>query len=254
MAYLLYADAFISPAGTGLLYVGTTSRLSYAMGHARDIPHFLGRINLRGVPLWSIILAFVVGELAFLPFPSWQSLVGLVTSATAIMYAFAPVALATLRRIDGGRVRPYRLAGAAILAPIGFAAANLIIYWGGFDTTWKIMVGMGVGLVIFALTQIFTSNQSAIDFRNSIWVWPWIGGTLIIGWLGRYDSGGGTDRKSGLGELFALPAWIDLVVVIAFSLAIFYWAVTLGVKGEKVEEAIKVDVQNLAEEEELGMI
>jgi hypothetical protein len=28
--------------------------------------------------------------IAFLPFPSWQSLVGLVTSATAIMHAFAP--------------------------------------------------------------------------------------------------------------------------------------------------------------------
>jgi hypothetical protein len=28
--------------------------------------------------------------IAFLPFPSWQSLVELVTSATAIMHAFAP--------------------------------------------------------------------------------------------------------------------------------------------------------------------
>jgi amino acid transporter len=254
LAYLLYADAFISPAGTGLLYLGTTSRLSYAMGHAGDIPRPLGRINLRGVPLWSIILAFVIGEIAFLPFPSWQSLVGLVTSATAIMYAFAPVALATLRRIDGERHRPYRLSGASVLAPVGFAAANLIIYWGGFDTTWKILAGMAAGLVIFAVTQVFSKVKLPIDARNSIWVWPWLVGTLIIGWLGRYDSNGGMDRKSGGGELFVFPAWIDLLVVIVFSLAIFFWATTMGVQGEKVEEAIKVDVENLVEEEELGMI
>lgn len=254
LAYLLYADAFISPAGTGLLYLGTTSRLSYAMGHAGDIPKPLGRITLRGVPLWSILLAFVIGLIAFLPFPSWQSLVGLVTSATAIMYAFAPVALATLRKIDGDRLRPYRLRGAAILAPVGFAAANLIIYWGGFDTTWKIEVGMAVGLIVFALTQMFSKVRTRLDFRNSIWVWPWLVGTVVIGWLGRYDSGGGTDRKSGIGELFALPAWIDLLVVIVFSLVIFYWAVNLGVTKERVDEAIDVDKENLVEEQELGMV
>ena len=40
--------------------------------------------------------------------PSWASLVGLVTGATAIMYAFAPVALAALQARDPDRPRPYR--------------------------------------------------------------------------------------------------------------------------------------------------
>ena len=253
MAYLLYADAFISPAGTGLLYVGTTSRLSYAMGHAGDVPRFFGRITLRGVPLWSILLAFVIGELAFLPFPSWQSLVGLVTDATAVMYAFAPVALATLRRNDGGRRRPYRLRGAAVLAPIGFCAANLIIYWSGFDTTWKIGVAVGIGLVIFALTRAFSNVKLPIDFRNSLWVWPWLAGVVLLGWIGRYDSEQGPDRAHGKGELFLLPAWIDLLVVIAFSLVIFYFAIHRGVAGERVAGAIEIDEENLAKQQELGM-
>ncbi|HET7658993.1 MAG TPA: APC family permease, partial [Oryzihumus sp.] len=82
LAALLYIDAVISPAGTGLLYLGTSARLSYALGHNRHLPRGLAKVSLRGVPLTSIILAFIVGEIAFLPFPSWQSLVGLVTSAT----------------------------------------------------------------------------------------------------------------------------------------------------------------------------
>ncbi|MDN3351634.1 hypothetical protein [Actinomadura sp. DC4] len=44
-----------------------------------------------------------------LRFQSRQSLVGLVTSATAIMYAFAPVSLRALRLRDPDRPRPYRL-------------------------------------------------------------------------------------------------------------------------------------------------
>lgn len=245
LAYLLYADAFVSPAGTGLLYLGTTSRLSYAMGHAGDIPKSLGKISLRGVPLWSILLAFVIGELAFLPFPSWQSLVGLVTSATAIMYGFAPVSLATLRRNDPNRNRPYRLKGAAFLAPIGFCAANLVIYWGGFDTTWKIEVGLAIGLIIFVLTRATNTDRPNLNFRNSLWVWPWLIGTVIIGWLGRYDSNGGDTVATGAGQRFVLPFWIDLLVVVVFNLVIFYYAVSLGQGQEQVDAAVRGDQVNL---------
>jgi len=246
LAYLLYADAFVSPAGTGLLYLGTTSRLSYAMGHAGDLPKSLGKISLRGVPIWSIGLALIIGELAFLPFPSWQSLVGLVTSATAIMYGLAPVSLAALRKNDPNRNRPYRLKGAAFLAPAGFCAANLIIYWGGFDTTWKIEAGLGIGLIIFIVTRATTSgNRPDLSLRNSAWVWPWLIGTVVIGWLGRYDSNGGDSVATGAGQRFLLPAWIDLLTVIIFNLVIFYWAVSLGQGHEQIEATIQGDQENL---------
>ena len=114
---ILYIDAFISPAGTGLIYVGTSARLSYALGHAGFVPKGVSKISSRGVPWTSVILAFVVGLICFLPFPSWQSLVGLVTSATVIMYGFAPVTLIALRKADPDRPRPYRLPAADVLSP-----------------------------------------------------------------------------------------------------------------------------------------
>ena len=133
LAVILYIDAFISPAGTGLIYVGTSARLSYALGHAGFVPKGISKISARGVPWTSVLLAFVVGLICFLPFPSWQSLVGLVTSATVIMYGFAPVTLIALRRSDPDRPRPYRLPAPEIMSPLAFICANLIIYW----TDWE---------------------------------------------------------------------------------------------------------------------
>jgi amino acid transporter len=243
LAYLLYIDAFISPAGTGLVYVGTSSRLSYALGHERALPTFLAYVSRRGVPLVSILIAFVLGLLAFLPFPSWQSLVSLVTSATAIMYAFAPVSLTALRRRDADRGRPYRLPAAALLSPIGFIAANLIIYWGGFVATWKLLVGIVLGLVLFAVTLIFEpqTKRPYLGWRSVSWVPPWLIGLVVIGYLGRY------------GGHKILPDWVDLAVVIAFSLVIFYFAVSVAMDSEHVRQTVEAEEDELANAPELNV-
>src|SRR5205807_5336648 len=135
--------------------------------------------------------------------PSWQSLVGLVTSATAIMYAFAPVSLAALRRREAERHRPYRLPAAHLLAPAGFVAANLVIYWGGFEATWKLLLAIFLGRVLFEITLARTppDDRPHIDWRAASWIWPWLIGITLIGYLGRY----------GHGALGWLPNWIDLL-------------------------------------------
>ena len=76
LATLLYIDAFISPAGTGLIYIASSSRLSYAFARNHYIPRQFGFLNERGVPIVSIIFSFLIGCIMFLPFPGWQQLVG----------------------------------------------------------------------------------------------------------------------------------------------------------------------------------
>ena len=117
LANVLLVDAVISPAGTGVVYVATSARLSYALGEEREMPASLARTNKDGVPVVSILVAAVVGTLAFGPFKSWNALVSVVTAATAIMYAFAPVSLAALHRVDGGRPRSYRVPVPGVDAP-----------------------------------------------------------------------------------------------------------------------------------------
>jgi amino acid transporter len=242
LAYILYADAFVSPAGTGLIYIGTSARATYAMGRSQVLPKALGRLTVRGVPLWSIVLAFVIGELAFLPFPSWQALVNIVTSATAIMYAFAPISLTALRQRDPDRPRPYRLPFASVLSPLGFIFANLIIYWGGFDTTLKLLIAIFIGRVLFEVTLALTKpeDRPEIDWRASSWIWPWLGGTLLIGFLGRYGN---------VGFQNILPDWWDLATVAVFSLVIFYFSVSLASPAEKVLAMVEATEVELAEAE-----
>ena len=239
LATVLYVDAFISPAGTGLVYVGTTARLSYAIGEEEVLPNALTRTNSKGAPIYSILLAFVVGELCFLPFPSWQSLVGLVTSATAMMYAFAPVSLAALNLRDPDRPRPYRMPAPKVLAPIGFISANLIIYWSGFEATWKILTAIFVGRVIFevALRRKNDLVRNDVDWRAASWIWPWLIGMTILGLLGNY----GTGANHTIGD------WYDLGAVALFSLGIFYYAVSLAMSPEQVREAVASEERGIAD-------
>jgi amino acid transporter len=243
LAWMLYADAVISPAGTGLVYTATSSRLSYALGREKALPQAVSQVSKKGVPLVSIIIAFIVGEIAFLPFPSWQSLVGLVTEATAIMYAYAPIALHALRLRDPERNRPYRLPAYRILAPIAFVSANLIIYWSSFQAEWKLGVATVLGLMIFAITHLTRVEYESrpLAWKASAWVWPWLGGATFIGWLGRY------------GGAKIIPDWWDIVVVAAFALVIYYVALSLAVSSNEVNAAVEAEEAELKAAPELSL-
>jgi amino acid transporter len=245
LASILYIDAVISPAGTGLIYLATSARLSYALGRQRNLWGFLARIDARGIPIVSLLLAFIVGELAFLPFPSWAALVGLVTSATAIMYAFAPVSLHALRKSDPDRNRPYMVGGWQVVCPLAFISANLIIYWGGWEATWKLSAAIVVGLVLFFWTRASLPEQerSPLDLRSSMWIWPWLAGMLVIGHFGRY----------GVAMTKQIPDWWDSVIVVAWSLIIYYWAVSIGSSQEYVLAAVRADEDEIASEPELNI-
>jgi amino acid transporter len=241
LAALLYSDAVISPAGTGLIYLGTTSRLSYALGRQNAVPSQVTKVSRTGVPWVSIGIAFVIGELAFLPFPSWQSLVSIVTSATVIMYAFAPITLRALRIRDPERPRPYVLPAHQVLAPAAFVAANLFIYWSGFESEWKLGIALLLGLVIFTATRMSRpkNERGLLNFRSALWVWPWLAGTLIIGSLGRYDGNN------------TIPEWWDIILVAAFSLVVYFVAVRLAVSSEEVDAAVSAEHSEIASEPEL---
>jgi amino acid transporter len=235
LAKLLIVDAIISPAGTGVVYVATSSRLSYALGEEREMPAALVTTNRKGVPVLSILVSAVVGLLAFGPFKSWGALVTVITATTAIMYAFAPVSLAVLHELDGSRPRHYRMPMPRLLLPAAFCSANLVIYWGGFDTTWKLVSAIAVGLVLFTVGAWRGKTGAQRTIRNALWIGPWLGGHVLIGMFGRY----------GNGSKNLLPQWIDIAVVVIFALGIFYWAVSLALTEEESAAAVMKDTPQL---------
>lgn len=216
LAVLLYIDAFISPAGTGLLYLGGSARLAYALGREGYVPAIFSRVSVRGVPIVSLIFSFIIGILLFRPFPGWQTFVGLVTSAAVLMYVFTPLAYAALHRGDPDYRRPFVLKGGRVLAPLSFIAANLLVYWSGWGVVWRLLALLVFGFILMAISQVTQTARTRppLDLRYTLWLWPYLVGTAVISYLGQYGGG-----------IALIPLWIDIAVVVVFSLAIFFWAV-----------------------------
>jgi amino acid transporter len=240
LATLLVIDAVVSPGGTGLVYLGTSSRLSYGLGRNGYFPRIISKINARGVPLISIGVCFVIGMLTFLPFPDWFGLVGLITSATVIMYAMAPLALAGLRKHDPERPRAYRLPAAWLLSPLAFIAANIVVYVSGYSTIFWLEMFIAAGFIIFGLYQVSqpAEKRTILDLRSATWLVPWLVALLIISWLGRYDGSPTTVFGVTLVASHRIGEWWDLVAVAAMSLGIYYWAQATAMSPEKVQQAV----------------
>ncbi|SEL37771.1 Amino acid transporter [Streptacidiphilus jiangxiensis] len=239
LATVLYIDAVVSPAGTGLIYTTATSRVSYGLSRNGYVPEVFEKTTKRGVPWFGLLFAFVMGLVVFLPFPTWQKLVGFITSASVLMYAGAPLSFGVLRKSDPDRYRPYRLPAGNFWSPVAFIVANLIMYWSGFDTLWRLGIGILLGYLLLGTSVTFKLNSKSprMDWRSAQWLPVYLLGMGIISWRGRYCSAGPANTNS-CGASNSLPLWWDLGVVAAFSLVIYYWAQAVRLPQEETQAYI----------------
>ena len=214
LAVILRIDAFVSPFGTGLMYQTSSSRVGYGLGRNRYFPQFFTRVDRNGVPWISLLVAFAAGLFFLLPFPSWHSLVSLVTGASVLMYAGAPLAMGAFRRQVPEADRPYRVPAGEVVSPLAFIIANMLIYWSGFVTVWKLGVVIVIGYVLIAICMAFDENRPPLDWKSAQWLPFYLLGVGVISWQGQY----------GPDNTFRIPFWWDMLVVAAFSLIIYYWA------------------------------
>ncbi len=244
LAAVIYIDAIISPAGTGVIYTTGSSRVAYGLSRNGYVPSVFEWTNNRGVPWVGLIAAFITGCICFLPFPSWQSLVGLITSASVLMYAGAPLSLSVFRKRLPDQERPFRLPAAEILSPIAFAVSSLIILWTTWDTDWKLGVAILIGYVILIGNRLLHLNDQKpmLDWRAASWLPAYLVGMGIIVYISSF---GPMDDP-------VLPFLWDMLVTVVFSFAIFYWAIEVSLSKEKIEQMMEEVV--LPEEEGMGAV
>jgi amino acid transporter len=230
LAVLLYVDAFVSPAGTGLIYTGSSARVAYALGRNKYIPRTFSDLDKRGVPWVSIVFAFAVGMIVFLPFPGWQKLVAFITSAAVIIYAAQCLSLAAMRHQLPDHERSFRLPAAKVLAPVGFVISNLIVLFAGWTTDWKLFAAIGIGLVLLAISQVTRKPEDrvSLDWRSSIWLWPWLLGMMVLSLISSFEGGKNY-----------LHFGVDMAVTAAFSVAIYYFALHFRSPSEQVHERLE---------------
>src|SRR5262249_40397608 len=157
-------------------------------------PQAFAWVDKRGIPWFSLLFAFAAGLLFLLPFPSWKSLVGLVTSASVLMYAGAPLSLGAFRGQVPEAERPYRLPAGKVIAPIAFIIANLIIYWSGFEVLWKLGIVLVIGYVLIGISMAFDKQRPPLDWKSATWLPVYLIGMGIISWQGQYSGAASSDK------------------------------------------------------------
>jgi amino acid transporter len=247
LAVILRVDAAISPSGTGLIYLTSGSRILFGLSKNGYIPEAFERTTSRSrVPALAIIITAIIGLIFLLPFPSWSSLVNVVTSASVLMYASAPLSFGALRRQKANLIRPYRMPGGSFWAPVGFVLATFIVYWAGWSTYTTLMLVLLIGYALMALSFALrlNPNQPKIDMNAVPWVLTYLIGLGAISYFGQFGSTGiigdvGIFKNVWVGGNGDLPLGIDLAVLAAFSLGIYYWAMATRLSESKVDEYVR---------------
>ncbi|MCY0900677.1 MAG: APC family permease [Firmicutes bacterium] len=243
-AQILFADAVISPSGTCNIYLSSTSRVIFAWARNGTFFKALGKIHKpTGVPRPALWLAFILAVLWTLPFPSWQGLVAVVSSATVMTYIIGPVSLSAFRQSATSMPRPFRLGGASVLAPLAFVIASLVIYWSGWSVDEDLLIAQVSVFVIYlilAAFKVMPTNQVGFgqQFKSAIWLVAYY---IAMFFLSMYGTFGGTSK---------IPMWWDQIIVIVVSLIAYYWGVAARLEkatitDEETEEAIDGDVHSL---------
>jgi amino acid transporter len=240
LATLLYIDAVVSPFGTGLLYVGTSARLTFGMGRDRYVPRSFAHLTTRGVPLFAIAFSFLLGMIVFLPFPGWQQLVGFISSATVLAYSMAPLALGALRRQEPDRARPYRLPVGGVLSPLAFAVAGLVLLFSGWAVVWKLIVAILLGFVLLAISAATSKPEQRpkLDWWGAAWLWPYILGMGVISYLSSFSTSTPSSLLGLRGPVNDLHFGVDVAVTVAFCLLIYALAMRVRLPADRTRTYI----------------
>jgi amino acid transporter len=248
LAVILRVDAIISPGGTGLIYLTSASRIAFGLSRNGYIPQAFERNSARTkVPLLSIIISAVIGLLFLLPFPSWSKLVGVVTSASVLMYAGAPLAMGVMRLQKPDLPRPYRLPAAQILCPLAFVCATFVVYWAGWSTYTTLMVALLVGYALMMLSAALHLNpeQPKVDWGAAVWIFPYLIGMLVIAYFGTFG-GGGIIGGVGVfknvldhGGNNDLGLWGGLAASAGWSLIIYFMAMRSRLSEPEIDHYVR---------------
>ncbi|OIV37341.1 amino acid:proton symporter [Mangrovactinospora gilvigrisea] len=217
LAVLLYADAFISPSGTGMIYAATTSRMVQGVQENGHLPGIFGRVNPKtGVPRPALVLNLIVAYLFLVVFRGWGALADIVSVATVISYITGPIAVMSLRRIAPELHRPVRLRAMPVIAPIAMVFGSLVLYWARWPLTGKVIIIMVVGLPVWAWYELRKPGpELARHVKAGLWMVAYLVVMAFVSYAGGKEFGG-----RGW-----IPEGWDMVLVGVLGLVFYWWGV-----------------------------
>ncbi|GHH58528.1 APC family permease [[Pseudomonas] boreopolis] len=226
LAALVVCDAVVSPSGTGNIYMNATPRVVYGWARSGGFLPVLTRIDAKsGIPRPALWLSFALSVFWTLPFPSWETLINVVSAALVLSYAVAPVTVAALRRSAPALARPFRVIAFGVIGPLSFVIAALIVYW----STWKTLSWL-LGLQVLAFAAYVAYRLPSREarprllrqVRGSSWLIGFYVLVMAVSYLGTFG---------GIGAI-AHP-W-DTLAVAAIALGVYHWGARTGLRSDEL--------------------
>jgi amino acid transporter len=220
LAILLYADAFVSPSGTGSTYTATTARMIYAMERSGTLPEVLGRVHPRyGIPRPAMWFNLAVSFIFLFFFRGWDKLAAVISVATIITYLVVPISVMVLRRTAPDLHRPLQVPGLPVLAPMAFVLATLMLFWARWPHTGQIMLLLILPMPVYFY---YEARGNWRDFGRQLhaswWLLAYLLVITVLSWAG---------SKEFEGHDYIGYGW-DQLSVAAASLAFYFWGLRSG--------------------------
>jgi len=220
--------ALIATFKGGIVYYGGAARVGQILAREdKYFPELLARLNSKGVPKYSIILALIISIVLIALGRSLATIIGVLVDAVLISYLTGPISLAVFKKTAPNANRPYRLPAASFLAPIAFIVTSLMVYWSGFSAIMYIVPLDLVGILLI----LFYNRRTKVDVKGylyGIFLPIYLVFVLIFSYF--------TQEAFSSGNLSLII--IDNFVFIIVSLIFYYVGVYSGVKGSKYYKGI----------------
>ncbi len=228
LVLLLFADAFISPSGTGMTYTATTARMIYGIERNGYFPKVFGHVHPKlGIPRPAMWLNLVVSFIFLFLFRGWGDLASVISVATLISYVTGPISVMVFRKFGDELHRPLKIKGMKIIAPLAFIAASLIYYWATWPLTGKVTLIMIIGIPVYLYYQKkYNFKGFAKDLKAGLWMLAYLVFQVLVSFLG----------SSKFGGLDVIPFGWDFLVITIASLVFYFWGIQSGWKTHDIQK------------------
>jgi len=222
---VIYGGALIGPAGGALVATGSNARLAFGLARNKFLPAFFEKLSGRGIPIHALILNFILGFLLVM-IMTFKDIVAINSAAIVLSFSIGPVAVLALRRQMPNAKKRFRIPLPRLTAILGFTVSALIVYWSGWSSILIILIIVAASLLTLFIKRLLIDRKpwSSFDFRESLWLIPFLGCLTILSWLGNF---GGTGY---------IPFGWDMVIVVGVTMVNFLIANWCSLNNEKAAQ------------------
>lgn len=221
IAMLLYIDAFISPAGAGIIYNSVTARIMYGMSD--HMPKIIGMRSKRsGLPTGALLVILPLSFMCLWILPSWDKLAAVISVGYILGYASATVCAISFRRISPEKLhnKAIRIPGMKFFAPLGFILVTYMLYWSRWPLNGQVIFVVLLGLPIYFYYSKKRNTLKIEDTLKAVWIIAYLVTIALFAYLGS-DSFGGIN---------VFPDVIDHIILAIIALLFFTWGTRVSYK------------------------